>query len=584
MGYPAALCASALAVVIGCGSTVTTVVADDDGSGASSQGGSDGGNGTGGAAGGAGASYPDLQSDKVDLLFVVDNSRGMRDKQALLAATIPDLLTALFDTGVRDVHIGVISSSIGTHGADSCTGQSFSIENDQAHLLTRSEGGAPGSVPTYEGLGFLVWDPDPANPSHAPPGENNAGAITAGLEALVLGAGQAGCGFEAPLEAWYRFLVDPNPYASITVTNGVATPSGTDTTLLSQRQRFLRADSLLSIVVVSDENDCSFRAGGQFFFAAQIYAPGTTQPYRLPKPRPECATNPNDPCCRSCAQSQDGCPVAPSCDANNDGKPDTLSNLDDAINVRCFDQKRRFGIDFLQPIDRYRDALTLSQVADYAGNVQQNPLFSDLDPSDRHSDIRNPSLVVYTAVVGVPWQLVMRNGNPADGVMTAAEFGGSWSNVIGDPQNHVPAGDPHMVESIDVRPGLPTPSQPLADPIHGHDNPHPQRDDLQHVCVFDLPTPVDCNDAGNDFCACKGTPVEQTPLCYDPATAAFTNVQRRAGAVPGIRQLWLARELSKRAVAGSICPVSSTDPASPGYAFRPTAATLVEVMAERLTP
>jgi hypothetical protein len=33
---------------------------------------------------------------------------------------------------------------------------------------------------------------------------------------MVVGAGQIGCGYEAQLESWYRFLVDPTP-AEITL-------------------------------------------------------------------------------------------------------------------------------------------------------------------------------------------------------------------------------------------------------------------------------------------------------------------------------------------------------------------------------
>jgi flagellum-specific ATP synthase len=42
-------------------------------------------------------------------------------------------------------------------------------------------------------------------------------ALVADFEAHVAGAGEVGCGFEAPLEAWYRFLVDPQPPQEIVV-------------------------------------------------------------------------------------------------------------------------------------------------------------------------------------------------------------------------------------------------------------------------------------------------------------------------------------------------------------------------------
>ncbi len=56
---------------------------------------------------------------------------------------------------------------------------------------------------------------------------------------------QSGCGVEAPLEAWYRLLVDPKPYAEIVPTScstgqpeacGMCRgPNGMEHTVLSQR-------------------------------------------------------------------------------------------------------------------------------------------------------------------------------------------------------------------------------------------------------------------------------------------------------------------------------------------------------------
>src|SRR5690606_10083453 len=92
--------------------------------------------------------------DKIDLLLVVDNSRSMADKQEILTLAVPDLVGQLINpkcvledgteastqpaspledcpdpASVRefdpifDIHIGVITSSLGGHGADSCLGQ-----------------------------------------------------------------------------------------------------------------------------------------------------------------------------------------------------------------------------------------------------------------------------------------------------------------------------------------------------------------------------------------------------------------------------------------------------------------------------
>src|SRR3981081_1123239 len=85
--------------------------------------------------------------DKIDLLFMIDNSASMGDKQALLAQAVPDMITRLVSpncidpmgkvvgqsdatgqcaTGkaefpaVHDMHIGIVTSSLGGRGGDQC--------------------------------------------------------------------------------------------------------------------------------------------------------------------------------------------------------------------------------------------------------------------------------------------------------------------------------------------------------------------------------------------------------------------------------------------------------------------------------
>jgi hypothetical protein len=88
------------------------------------------------------------------------------------------------------------------------------------------------------------------------------------------------------------------------------------------------------------------------------------------------------------------------------------------LNLRCWDQKRRFGFDSLHPIDRYTRGLTAPTVTNRAGDEVPNPLFSGTGAARR-----NPSLVSVAAIVGVPWQDLAKD--PADATalsyMTAAE-------------------------------------------------------------------------------------------------------------------------------------------------------------------
>src|SRR3954463_379131 len=64
----------------------------------------------------------------IDILFVIDDSPSMADKQANLAANFPNFIDVLntIEGGLPDVHIGVVTSDVGTKGAlDSAPGPSI---------------------------------------------------------------------------------------------------------------------------------------------------------------------------------------------------------------------------------------------------------------------------------------------------------------------------------------------------------------------------------------------------------------------------------------------------------------------------
>jgi hypothetical protein len=344
----------------------------------------------------------------------------------------------------------------------------------------------------------------------------------------------------------------------------------------------LRPDTALAIVVLTDENDCSMREGGQNYFAAQIFDPNG-QPYHLPKPRAACADDPNDPCCRSCGQSP-----AEGCDTSEDECDGSLAVLDDSVNLRCFDQKRRFGVDFLYPIDRYVDALTEAQVTDREGNVRPNPLFVDTDPLDDRPLTRGPEQVLFTAIVGVPWQDIARqkDGEPSAtaGFQNATELEdlGTWDLILGDPASyHTDPGarpeDPLMRESIEPRDGkhpltgealAPPGSDPDANAINGHEVDYPNRDGLQFACVFELPEPRDCSDPNIPDCSCSDG-AESSPLCQD-ADGTDTTTQFRSAAYPGLRHLSLVRALGTRATLGSVCAAQLEDPSRTDFGYLPS--------------
>ena len=529
------------------------------------------------------------KTGKVDLLFVVDNSRNVEVAQDLFAETLPYLFERLVRPAcvnglgnvvaetdspddpcpvgqrefapIEDVHIGVLSTSLGGHGADICSPKSPSfteIQDDKGRLLSRSPLGAP--VDTYDGKGFLAWDPGQAL---SPPGETDEGALLSRLDQMVRGVGAGGCGFESQLESVYRFLVDPEPYAEIPVIDGLAAPQGIDDVLLQQRADFVRPDSAVVVILVTDENDCSVREGGQYYFVTQGSS-STGGPFHLPRARSECEKNPADPCCASCGQeTPNGCSPTSSDPNCQLGPHDDGS---DPINLRCFDQKRRFGFDFLYPIDRYVRGFSEAEVPRRDGEIVPNPLFS----AGRGDD-----LVLFTAIVGVPWQDIAND--PKDiskGYRPSYKI--DWPLLLGDPATLTPPGDPLMIESIAPRQGVnpvtgaelaPPDAPPLANPINGHERTIPSADDLQYACIFERPTFKACNSSTPD-CECKMSDLQTNPLCQAP-DGSYTNIQRWSKGLPGTRELTLVRDLGAQGIAASVCASVVKEPQKVTFGYKP---------------
>jgi hypothetical protein len=558
---------------------------------------------------------------KIDLLFMIDNSSSMADKQAILAAAVPDLVGRLIDPvcidpvtfaevgtrgpdgkcavgvvdfdPIKDIHIGIITSSLGGHGAqgvceDPDPRKTLPHNDDRGHLVARTTMDAP--VPTFQDKGFLNWNPTPGSGGAATPAD-----IVGPFQTMVTGVGQHGCGYEASLEAVYRFLIDPDPYDTITTTGvsptslGVATPTGTDMVLLQQRADFLRPDSLVAVIAVTDENDCSIVDSGQAFYSI-IPASGAPATSVLGHGTSACLTNPNDPCCYNCFQPQlAGCPdktTDPECIAG------PWSREKDPENLRCWQQKRRYGVDFLYPVQRYVDGFKNSQVPNRSGTLVNNPLYSDLQCKNGMgcAPQRDKGLVFFAGVIGVPWQDVAVD--PTDltkGYLTAAQIAEKkvWAKILGDPHNAagpVVPSDSHMIESIVPRAGLPGPtSAATADPINGHEwdpsmaYPSPNAD-LQYACTFELNPQKVCNDSTDCDCfvpAGGNAAAAGNPLCQNLSTGAYSSTQSRAKAYPGLRQLEVLQGLGPQAIVGSICPANTTDKTRVDYGYRPVISAIV---------
>ena len=121
---------------------------------------------------------------------------------------------------------------------------------------------------------------------------------------MVTATNENGCGYEAQLEGWFRFLIDPvPPVLPLPAPVGPYTSRiGSDDALLAQRAVFLRPDSLVAIIMLTDENDCSIRDTDYGWVSDQL-EDANHNPTPIPTGSAQCATNPNDRCCYSCTAS-----------------------------------------------------------------------------------------------------------------------------------------------------------------------------------------------------------------------------------------------------------------------------------------
>jgi hypothetical protein len=179
---------------------------------------------------------PQPPSGKVDILVVVDNSGSMSQEQAALAANFPRLIEELMapsDSGhaaVTDLHVGIISTDLGSAGYDLSTcgnGElGYDLGDDGRLRSTPSPtvGGCAASYPL-----FLSRVRDQADYPLEQMGADFQCLATLGTN---------GCGFEQQIEAARKALVEH------------ARPGGVN-------EAFLRPDSILAVLWVTDEEDCS---------------------------------------------------------------------------------------------------------------------------------------------------------------------------------------------------------------------------------------------------------------------------------------------------------------------------------------
>jgi hypothetical protein len=242
---------------------------------------------------GSSATENACRTRNVDLLFVIDNSGSMSEEQAKLARTVPELLSILASGNhdgkrsmageptdfapAESIHVGVISTDLGVNLApapNSCGDRSFVLNSDPSTNLVRVDKpfGDDGAMlnatqVAVEGISvpllgsanlFPVVAPDPScaevqleKPylSYEP---SDLFEDTGTAFSCISKLGRTGCGLEQQLEAMLKALTPAQSrrFTFSRDTRGQGTAPGANA-------GFLRADAVLAVVHITDEEDCS---------------------------------------------------------------------------------------------------------------------------------------------------------------------------------------------------------------------------------------------------------------------------------------------------------------------------------------
>ncbi len=198
--------------------------------------------------------------DKVDLLFMVDNSGSMSEEQASLGTELPRMVNVLTTgdrlgdgptpddfTPVKNLHVGVITSDMGVAGFNVPTCTRNAMFGDDDLLRTVGNTSIAGCMATYPT--FLEYIP----------GVSPGTPMQFGADfRCVAATGIGGCGFEQQLEATLKAVTpSASPIQFLAGTRGHGD---------LENAGFLREDSVIALVLVTDEEDCSIRSGSEDIF------------------------------------------------------------------------------------------------------------------------------------------------------------------------------------------------------------------------------------------------------------------------------------------------------------------------------
>ena len=173
---------------------------------------------------------PALPNPNLDILFVIDDSPSMLEEQQALVASFPHMMDQLasLEGGLPSVHIGVVTTDMGTSAADGANGPS--VGSGAGSCSGRGKAGELRRDMLPE-LGTAAYIEDLANPDGSRT-RNYTGNLR-DVFAQLAHVGADGCGFEQPLLAMKTALQNP------------------------ANAGFLRPGANLAVVILADEDDCS---------------------------------------------------------------------------------------------------------------------------------------------------------------------------------------------------------------------------------------------------------------------------------------------------------------------------------------
>jgi hypothetical protein len=197
-----------------------------------------------------------IATTKADILFVIDNSGSMREEQAALGAQFPRLLRALSSGDVdgdgegefaplESLRIGVVSTDmglVGIEGIPNCVGAG----DDGLLQHVPVDPGATGCDSSYPE--FLSYERS----------SDDLQQLESDI-ACVASLGTDGCGFEQQLEAMLKatWPASDDRIEFLGYPDGVGTQGHGDTENAGLFETDAEDPSLLMVVLVTDEEDCS---------------------------------------------------------------------------------------------------------------------------------------------------------------------------------------------------------------------------------------------------------------------------------------------------------------------------------------